>query len=199
MSEPAPVDDDLSTELATELRRLSDRIDTLQADVRRLSSPSLPSEPGWEDDGDAPRPVSHEWLGALEPAIRRRPQIPRLLLEGLFLAACAAGAALADLDAVAILAVMAGAWTLVALIEWAASRAERRRDELLMAPPPAPPVPADADPSWFVAPVERTMLEGQHDLAAVTAATRLPPVDPDVTVERPAPRPDGEESGQADD
>ncbi len=191
MSEPARIDGDVgSADLAVELRRLSDRIDTLQADVRRLSGPSLPSEPGWQeerDDEGVERHVSHEWLGALEPAIRRRPQVPRLLLEVLFLAACAAGAALADLDGVAILGVMAGAWVLVALIEWAASRAERRRDELLMAPPPAP-VPVDpVDPSWFVPPVERTMLDGAEDAGAVTAATRLPPMasgDPDVTIER---------------
>ena len=58
------------------------------------------------------------------------PAVPRLLLEALFLAAVAAGAALANLDPAVIAAVMAGAWLLVALIEWAASRADRRRDEM---------------------------------------------------------------------
>ena len=193
MSEPAHAarDGDEPDVLVTELRRLADRIDTLQADVRRLGAPTLPSGPGWDEDA-APRDASHEWLGALEPAIRRSPQVPRLLLEGLFLAACAAGAALADLDAVAILGVMIGAWVLVALIEWAAARADRLRDELLSAPPPMPQAqlaPA-ADPSWLVPPVERTMLEDAHATAAVTMATRLPPVedvDADVTMERPAP------------
>jgi len=135
------------------------------------------------------RDVSHDWLGSLGPAIRQRPQVPRLLLEGLFLAACATGAALAELDGVAIFGVMVGAWLLVALIEWAASRAERTRDELLSTPPPAPMVPAaEPDPSWFVPPVERTMLDEGHSAGAVTAATRLPappPEESEATVERP--------------
>jgi hypothetical protein len=168
--------------VAAELRRLADRIDTLQADVRRVSGPSLPpAEPGWEDD---PRPpVSYAWLTSLESPVRRRPAVPRLLLEVLFLAACATAAAIADLDPVAIAAVMAGAWVLVALIEWASSRADRRRDELLSIPPPAPAAPAPADPSWYVPPVEQTMLEGPADQTllptggagdSVTAITRLP-------------------------
>ncbi len=194
MSEPARADDGVGPDaLAVELRRLSDRIDTLQADVRRLSAPTLPAGPGWDEDdadtGAAARDVSHDWLGSLGPAIRQRPQVPRLLLEGLFLAACAAGAALAELDGVAIFGVMVGAWLLVALIEWAASRAERTRDELLSAPPPAPTIPAaEPDPSWFVPPVERTMLDDGHAAGEVTAATRLPaapPEESEATVERP--------------
>ena len=70
--------------------------------------------------------------------------MPRLLLEVLFLAACATAAAIADLDPVALTGVMVGAWVLVALIEWAASRADRRRDELLSIPPPAPAALAPA-------------------------------------------------------
>jgi hypothetical protein len=75
----------------------------------------------------------------------------------------------------------------VALIEWAASRADRRREELLLAQPPIP-VPAAApavDPSWFSPPVEQTLIEtGDVDVDA-TAVTRLPPRpdELDVTVE----------------
>lgn len=192
MSDPARAHLGGGDELATELRRLADRIDTLQADVRRLSAPTLPAGPGWDEDEEAEqRGVSHDWLGALEPTIRTRPQVPRLLVEGLFLAACAVGAALAELDGVAIFGVMLGAWLLVALIEWAASRAERTRDELLSAPPPVPVVAAaEADPSWFVPPVERTMLDAGQATGSVTAATRLPaapPSDVEATAERPPP------------
>lgn len=177
-----------SEAVADELRRLADRIDTLQADVRRLSGPSLPpGEPGWDDD--RPQTVSYAWLSSLESPVRRRPAVPRLLLEMLFLAACATAAAIADLDAVALAAVMAGAWVLVALIEWSSSRADRRRDELLSIPPPAPAVPEPADPSWFVPPVEHTLLENAASTDSATAVTRLPAApesELEATVERRA-------------
>ncbi|MGL6279657.1 MAG: hypothetical protein ACRC50_08910, partial [Gaiella sp.] len=132
---------------------------------------------------------SHAWLSVLEAPERRRPSAPRVLLEGLFLAACAVAAALADLDPVAIAGVMVGAWVLVALIEWAASRADRRREELLLAQPPIPvPVaaPPSVDPAWYSPPVEQTLLDlGDAD---ATAITRLPPLADDVeaTVEQRA-------------
>jgi hypothetical protein len=162
--------------VANELRRLSDRIDTLQADVRRLgSAPALPAaEPGWEDE----RPAhSHAWIDSLDARARRRPSVPRMALELLFLAVCAAAAGIADLDAVAIAGVMVGAWVLVALIEWAGSRADRRRDELLSMPPPAP-APAPADPSWYVPPVEQTLLDNAGSTDSATAVTRLPAAPP---------------------
>jgi hypothetical protein len=90
---------------------------------------------------------------------------------------------------VAIAGVMVGAWVLVALIEWAASRADRRREELLLAQPPVP-VPATVapavDPAWYSPPVEQTLLDvGDAD---ATAVTRLPPRadDLDATVEHRA-------------
>lgn len=175
-------------EVAAALRLLSDRIDTLQADVRRLSPPSLPpADPGWEDQSRPSSAVSYAWLASLEPPARRRPQVPRLLLEALFLAASAVGAALADLDAVAIAGVMTGAWVLVSLIEWASSRADRRRDELFASPPPAPPAPIPADPAWFAPPVEHTLLDNAESPDSVTAVTKLPAaVDGEVeaTIER---------------
>jgi hypothetical protein len=171
-------------DLAGSVRMLADRIEALQSDVRRLGGPALPSgEPGWDDDGDAAG-ASYAWVGAIEAPIRTRPGVPRLLLEALFLAATALAAALADLDALVIAAVMAAAWVLVALIEWAASRAEQRRDELFLMPAPGPPAPVPADPAWFVPPVEPTLRETPAD--SVTAVTKLPPPaqDLDATVER---------------
>jgi hypothetical protein len=166
-------------EVARALSELSSSVASLREDVRRATT-ALPPEPD-------PYPETHAWLSVLEAPERRRPSAPRLLLEGLFLAACAAAAAIADLDAVAIAGVMVGAWVLVALIEWAASRADRRREELLLAQPPIPvPTAAPAvDPSWFSPPVEQTLIEtGDVDVDA-TAVTRLPPRpdELDVTVE----------------
>jgi hypothetical protein len=176
-------------DLAESVRELSDRIEALQADVRRLGGPVLPEgEPGWADEADrgAAAAASYAWVGAIEAPMARRPAVPRLLLEAVFLAAVAVAAALAELDAAVIAGVMVGAWVLVALIEWAASRADRRREQLRLLPSPTPPAPVPADPAWFTAPVEHTLLEPPAD--SVTAVSKLPPAARDVeaTVERPS-------------
>jgi hypothetical protein len=175
-----------TSELAASVRALSDRIEALQADVRRLGGPGLPSgDPGWDGQDEQPGPApSHAWVGSVSSPVRRRPSVPRLLLEILFLAAVAAAAAVAKLDAPVIAGVMAGAWLLVALIEWAAARAELRRQEVPGFAPRAPAEPLPADPSWFVAPVEHTLVEAAPD--SPTAVTRLPPPPDDLeaTVER---------------
>lgn len=180
--EPEPeTKPELEPELTTVVRDLADRIEALQADVRRLGGPGLPSgDPGWS--GDDARPAvapSYAWVGSVTAPVRRRPGVPRVLLEVLFLAAVATAAALAELEAGAIAGVMAASWVLVALIEWAASRADRRRDAIPILAPVAPPEPMPADPSWFVPPVEHTMLEPAPD--SPTAITKLPPADLDDT------------------
>jgi hypothetical protein len=180
VSEHAPADTGGDETLA----RLEEQMAALRDDVRRLGAPTaLPAPP----PPDAPvTPAAYAWLGALEPPIRRRPQVPRLLLEGLFLAAAATVAAVAELDAVAIAGVMIGAWILVALIEWAASRAERRPDPALYAPPPIASPPS-TDPAWFSPPVEQTLLDAaEAEADNVTEVTRLPPAEDDVetTAER---------------
>jgi hypothetical protein len=171
--------------LASAVQQLTDRIEALQADVRRLGGPGLPpTEPGWKDEESDQVAASYAWVNSIPAPVRRRRAVPRLLLEVLFLAAVAAAAAIAELDAAAIAAVMIGAWVLVALIEWAASRADRRRDEI---PEFVPLMTVDpsADPAWFVPPVEHTLIETTGE---TTAVTRLPPAPDDVetTVERPA-------------
>lgn len=173
-------------ELALVVRDLADRIETLQADVRRLGGPGLPPpEPGWSDEGTHRAATSsYAWVSSIGAPVRKRPGVPRPLLAVLFLAAVATAAALARLDALVIAGVMAGAWALVALIEWAASRAERSREAIPVFAPAAPPEPLPADPAWFVPPVEHTLLEPAAD--SPTAVTRLPPADLDSTAERPA-------------
>jgi hypothetical protein len=175
-------------ELTAVVRELSDRIETLQADVRRLGGPGLPAaEPGWNDEDVSPAaPPSYAWVSSLGAPIRRRPEVPRLLLEVVFLAGVAIAAAVAELDAAAIAAVMAVAWILVAMIEWAASRADRRRQEipmLALSAQTTPPVPLPADPAWFVPPVEHTLLEPAAD--SPTAITKLPPAELEATIDRP--------------
>lgn len=174
-------------ELTQVVLELADRIEALQADVRRLGGPGLPTaEPGWSDEAAPPSAgPSYAWVSSLGAPVRRRPGVPRVLLEVLFLAGVAAAAALAELEAPVIAGLMAVAWALVALIEWAASRAERSRNTISRFEPVAAPEPAPADPSWFVPPVEHTLLEPAAD--SPTAVTKLPPTqqDSDVTVERP--------------
>ena len=109
------------------LARLEEQVTALRGEVRRLGGGRGASLVAASLVGAASlTPAAYAWLGAVEPPVRRRPQVPRLLLEGLFLVAAATVAAVAELDAVAIAGVMVGAWVIVALIEWAASRAERR-------------------------------------------------------------------------
>ncbi len=156
-------------DVADALTRLEEQVTSLHDEVKRLGATSgLPPAPG----DLPPSAASYAWVGAVDAPVRRRPQLPRLVLEALFLAAAAAAAAIADLDPVAIAGVMVGAWVLVALIEWAASRADLRQEYLAYAPAPA--TPAGADPAWFSPPVEHTLLEpGATD--SVTEVTRLPP------------------------
>ena len=158
------------------LERLEGQLDELQTALRRLgATDALPARAT-----DA-SPASYAWVGALEAPARRRPQVPRLLLETLFLAAAAAAAAIADLDAVAIAGVMVGAWVLVALIEWAASRADLRPELPVYAPAHA--APPGADPAWFSPPVEHTLLDAGATSDPVTAVTRLPPPVDDAEAE----------------
>jgi hypothetical protein len=164
--------------VADELHRLNEQISALQGDVRRLSGGPLPTVAGDDRPDEAP---SYAWVGSLEPRLRRRPALPRFLLEAAFLVAAAALVAAAELEPYVIALVMAGAWVIVALAEWAASRAERRREEMLLAPPPVPAAPPQADPAWFSPPVEHTQIESSAD--SETAVTRLPPVADEATVE----------------
>lgn len=176
MSEPVPQEPE---QLAEAVRSLSGSVDALRADVKRIGSTgSLPLDEAPAGD--------RSWVTTVAVPEARRPAVPRFLLETIFLASCAVAAAIADLDPLVIGGVMLGAWALVALIEWAASRADRYEQELLYAPPPVPtpaPVSPSADPAWFSPPVEQTMLVASDSDA--TAITRLPPrmPDPEETME----------------
>jgi hypothetical protein len=168
------------------LARLEEQVTALRSEVRRLGAVgTLPASSAPAEEAPAVMPAAYAWLGSVEPPVKRRPQVPRLLLEGLFLAAAATAAAIAKLDAVAVAGVMVGAWLLVALIEWAASRAERRDEPVVYVP--QAPLPPASDPAWFSPPVEQTLLDVAAD-GNVTEVTRLPPVEDEIeaTAERKA-------------
>jgi hypothetical protein len=179
---PEPREPGTEDAVASELRRLADQVTALQADVRRLADEPR-DVPATRDEGRLAESPSYAWLGSLESPVRRRPTVPRFLLESAFLVAAAALAAAAELEPLLILAVMAGAWAIVALAEVAAGRAERRRELLLL--PPAPPAPAPADAAWFSPPVEHTLLDGGISTDSPTAVTRLPPLDEATVEQRP--------------
>lgn len=174
-------------ELTDVVRELSDQVEALRADVRRLGGPGLPaSEPGWNNEtvGSSPAP-SYAWVSAVGAPVRQRPAVPRLLLEVLFLIGVATAAAVAEIGAPVIAGLMAASWLLVALIEWAASRADRKRDAIPSYATAPPAEPRAADPAWFVPPVEHTLLEPAPE--SPTVITKLPPAlqDLEATADRP--------------
>lgn len=168
------------------IRELSDQVEALRADVRRLGGPGQPaSEPGWSDEpGDSAPTPSYAWVSSVGAPVRRRRTVPRLLLEVLFLIGMATAAAVAEFDAPVIAGLMLASWLLVAVIEWAASRADRKRDEIPSYAPAAAVEMRASDPAWFIPPVEHTLLEPAPD--SPTAVTKLPPAPEDLepTVER---------------
>ena len=173
-------------DVVAEVRALRDEVAALQAEVRRLETGTLPTaDHGWELE-DEPVEPSLTWVSSLEAPPPRRLAVPRLALEVAFLILVAVLAVLADLEPAGIVAVMGAAWLLVAFSEWAATRAERRREALLLSPPfsPAPPV---ADPAWFAPPVEQTIVQPGvvADPTADTGAATLPPLaESEQTAER---------------
>jgi hypothetical protein len=156
--------------LATQVGGLQAELQTLQAQRRSLPVPDE-DRPGW-DDRMPPQRQSAAWVRSLDTPKARRAAVPWLVLEILFLVAVAVIAAVAGLDAPAVIAVMVGAWTLVALAEWTAARAARRDDALVYGTLTPAPTSVSQDLSWFAPPVERTALE---ITGADETATRLPP------------------------
>ena len=172
--------------LTHELHQLGEAVAALREEVRRSAGTMLPrdDEAGW-DEGSA---SAHSWVSALATPQRTTVRIPRLPLELAFIAAAAVLAGVADLRPIEIAAVMAAAWVIVALAEWAGSRGDRLRAQVYLAPigvaRETPPAEVRADPSWFTPPVEHTLLTSPEQS---TAIVKLPPADdPETTAERRA-------------
>lgn len=172
---PAEVE---AAELLDAVRGLAAQIGSLQTEIQSLRSGGLPpgegGDHGW-DDGRPARQDSPPWVRTLDSPSERRPPVPRLLLEIVFLIAIAAFAAIAGLDAPVIVAVMAGAWALVAAAEWAAAREAARREQALYASPFGGGILGE-DPSWFGPPAERELSGAVTDAApSRDTAAKLPP------------------------
>jgi len=97
---------------------------------------------------------------------------PRFVVEAAFLIAVAVAAAMLDLTTPAIVAVMAGAWSLVAAVEWLLSRRAGVREAATVAPAEREPAPPPApEPEPVVAP-EALPEPVEPEPVAVTAAAR---------------------------
>ena len=122
------------SELLGAVRALSDQVGGLQAELQALRAErhALPpgdiDAPGWDTSAPTRRDGS-PWLRSVASPAVRRPAVPRLFLEIVFLVAVACLLAVARLETALVVAIMAAAWVLVALAEWAADRAERQRTE----------------------------------------------------------------------
>lgn len=180
---PGPSSDESeSPDLLEAVRELSDAVAGLQAELQALRAQSRPlpsrvdDSHGWDERpaGSTRDPLL--WISALDSRGSRRPAVPQLLLEVVFLVVVAVAAVIAELDAAAIVLVMAGAWALVALAEWTAARVARQRAEAVYMPLPAPGRGFGADPSWFAPPIERTVLDLEE--AGEDTAERVPPPSP---------------------
>ena len=159
--------------LAAQVGGLQSEVNALRHEARVLPS-DLGEQPGW-DDG---RPVVREspsWVRSVDSPSSRRVAVPWLLLEIVFIVAVAVLAAVADLDAPAIAGVMAGAWLLVAVVEWATARSQVREQALIYGSTAVQAGPPN-DPTWFDAVGSDSALDVATD---DRAPTRLPPPQPE--------------------
>jgi len=166
-------------ELLVAIRDLASQVGTLQSELHafRGQGVRLPEgegeRPGWEEAATPVLRESGAWVRSLDAPSYRRLSIPWLALEIAFLVGVAVLTVVADFDPPVIAGVMALAWVVVALAEWAASRSARRSHALRYGTfSPTPPATGE-DPSWLEPPSERTALDlGEPDAGTVV---RLPP------------------------
>ncbi len=158
------------TELLGAVRALSDQVGGLQAELQSLRASSRPlpggegDVAGWEVDAPARRDGSL-WMHSVASPGAGRPAVPRLLVEILFLVAVACLAAVARLETPLVIAVMAGAWALVAAAEWATDRSARLGAEAAF----GRSTPAGSVGSW--SPPQ----SAGYEVAATEPTAKLPP------------------------
>jgi hypothetical protein len=172
---------------AERVRELEAVADELRAELRSLRAERSSRSASFDEEHWPVEPranLSPDWVAAVPPPQLRRFAIPRLVVEGAFLLLVALFAGLADLSAAWIVLVMAAAWMLVVLAEWAeaARRARWRLEEI---PPPLVADAADTTGPWDMPVVEATAIETGPDPESKTIVTKLP-ADPEETGETPA-------------
>lgn len=160
---------------ADRVRELEAVAGELRAELQSLRADRPP--PTRVDDEHWPvEPGAHpspDWVAAVPSPLARGFTVPRLVLEGAFLLLVALFAGLADLSAEWIVLVMAAAWTLVALSEWAAA-AKSARWRLGEIAPPVELDAADTTGPWDMPVVQATVVESGADPESKTIVTKLP-------------------------
>jgi hypothetical protein len=162
-------------ELETVAAELRAELKTLRAE--RAAAPRFEPEV-WPQAEFAPSP---DWIAAVPAPIPHAFRVPRILLEAGFLLLVGLLAGLADLGATRIVLVMAAAWVLVALAEWAAAvkRARWHLDEIA----PAREVAGGGGEStgpWDMPIVEATVVD-ESESESNTVVTKLPGDEPEAT------------------
>ena len=164
------------------VRELESVTDELRAELRSLRAERA-AAPAYEIEEDEVWPVtgaglstpaaSPDWVAAVPPPLRLPTAVPRLALEAGFLVLVALLAGLADLSSAWIVLVMAVAWVLVALSEWAAAakRARWRLDEI--APAAGEEAPETTGP-WDMPVIHATVVETPDQSESHTVVAKLP-------------------------
>jgi hypothetical protein len=160
---------------AERVRELETVTGELRAELRSLRME--PPAPARVDDErwpvEAAANPSPDWVAAVPPPLVRSFTVPRLVVEGAFLLLVGLFAGLADLSTEWIVLVMAAAWTLVVLSEWAAA-AKRARWHLDEVAPPLAPDASDTTGPWDMPIVQATVVESGPDPESKTIVTKLP-------------------------
>lgn len=157
-------------ELESVAAELRSELHSLRAD--RARPVRVPDEV-WPSE-DVAAAASPDWVAAVPAPLHRAFPVPRLGLEAVFLLLTGLLAGLADLSTAWIVLVMAVAWSLVALAEWAAAakRSRWRLDEI--APPLDAAGAADTTGPWDMPVVEATVIDEGPDPESRTMVTKLP-------------------------
>jgi hypothetical protein len=159
--------------VASELRAELHSLRAERAAPQRFEGEDWPVETGL----GVPGLPSADWIATVPPPLARGLTVPRLAIEGAFLVLVALLAGLADLDARWIVLVMAVAWALVALAEWAAAakRSRWRLDEIAPAVAVPDPDAAESTGPWDMPVVEATAIESEAPASeSKTIVAQLP-------------------------
>ncbi|MEJ7568034.1 MAG: hypothetical protein WKF41_07200 [Gaiellaceae bacterium] len=162
-------------ELRAELRALRSQRQRLVSD----RAPVAYANEEWPADDEPGQPdldQSPDWIASVPPPLIRPVAVPRLALEAVFLVLVALFAGLADLSTTSIVILMAAAWALVTLSEWAAAaKRSRWRLDSVAAPGEIPSEGAsDSTGPWSMPVVEATVVEAPDDSESHTVVTKLP-------------------------
>lgn len=188
--DPARVEEAFAA-FAERVRELEDVAAELRAELRSLRAgrlrPAGVDDEAWPSE-QATTYASPDWVAAVPSPLQRGVAVPRILLEAAFLLLAGLFAGLADLSTAWIVLVMTGAWSLVALAEWAAAakRARWRLDEIA---PPLEVEAAETTGPWDMPVVEATAIDEGPDPESKTIVTTLPaePQPAEPVAEEPEP------------